>query len=132
MAYALGANTVICDTLDDARTLCFRRNEKVGRCLSAPLSVVGDCLKEEGGAGGALAPACLPLAFSAGPLKHTHTPTHTTPRTRTRANTQVKAVTMTGAVIAKDGTMTGGRVGASDGGGGLDKRGGGGTIGRYV
>lgn len=29
VAYALGANTVICDTLDDARNLCFRRNEKV-------------------------------------------------------------------------------------------------------
>lgn len=37
---------------------------------------------------------------------------------------------MSGAVIAKDGTMTGGRIGGSDAASGLDKRGGGGTIGR--
>ncbi len=39
VAYALGASTVICDTLDDARALCFRRNEKVGvvmcKCVHA-------------------------------------------------------------------------------------------------
>ncbi|KAM3567190.1 hypothetical protein VYU27_010659, partial [Nannochloropsis oceanica] len=65
VAYAVGPNTIICDTLDDARHLCFRKNEKV------------------------------------------------------------KAVTMTGSVIAKDGTMTGGRMDEAQGG----KKGGGGTTG---
>lgn len=29
MLYALGASTVICDNLELARDLCFRRNEQV-------------------------------------------------------------------------------------------------------
>ncbi|EWM20420.1 cohesin complex subunit [Nannochloropsis gaditana] len=67
VAYAVGPNTVICDSLDDARHLCFRKNEKV------------------------------------------------------------KAVTLSGSVIAKDGTMTGGKVEEAGGG----RKGGGGTTGRW-
>lgn len=61
---------------------------------------------------------------------YTHTYTHIFTHLHTHSHTcpQVKAVTMVGAVIAKDGTMTGGRLE----GGALDKKGGGGTVGRYV